>query len=250
MDWVGGNNPLLQPYHYAFLIQLRHIERDQSLGEIIKAQHNKLNVRRIQPSNLQAILEGETEEHVLLLIDGYDEYKKGKNQDIDNIIKNDVGNCYIIITSRPGSHLDDIRRFMSGEVKITGLSIENIKKCAKHFLGSEEMSEAMLEQCGPIIYYFKKDNSSLWNLLKIPILLLMVCMIYKKNKSLPASKTQIIEKMIQLSISRTTLKTLQKKCEEIEELEDLLHLLGKLAWEALQKDSMELLIKQVRNLTT
>ncbi len=210
------------------------------------AQHNKLNVRRIQPSNLQAILEGETEEHVLLLIDGYDEYKKGKNQDIDNIIKNGMGNCYIIITSRSGSHLDDIRRFMSGEVRITGLSHENIYKCAEHFLDSEEVSEVMLEQCGSD--YFKKD--SLWNLLRIPILLLMVCMIYKQNKSLPASKTQIIEKMIQLSISRTTLKTLGKKYQEIEGLEYLLHLMGKLAWEALQKDSMELLITKVNILLT
>ncbi len=72
-------------------------------------------------------------------------------------------------------------------------------------------------------------------------------MIYKESKTLPASKTQIIEKMIQLSISRTTLKTLGKKYTEIEDLEHLLYLVGKLAWEALQRDSMELLIRHVRN---
>ena len=260
---MEGNNSLLDKYQYAFLIQLRHIEKDGSLAEVIIAQHRKLKVRRIQPSDLQAILEGETEEEVLLLIDGYDEYKKGLNEDIDDVIENGIGNCHIIITSRPGKHLDGIRRFMSGEVKITGLSDTNIRNCVEHFLGSKEMTVAMLQQILGESNTTKACNmmhdgawpvnmllhgppwDRFYYLLKIPILLLMVCMIYKQNKSRPASKTQIIEKMIQMMISRTTLKTLGKRCEEMEDLEHLLCLLGKLAWEALQRDSMQLLIKQV-----
>ena len=282
MDWVEGNNPLLQKFDYTFLIQLRHVKSNSPLEMEIIAQHRSL--QNILPSHLRLILHGSTlkeikqtkkfgpfklfkrkqkvevKEKVLLLIDGYDEYKRRKNQDIDDIIKNGIGNCYIIITSRPGAHLNEIRRFMSGEVKITGLSHRNIKKCAEHFLGSKEMSEEMLKQ---VLCYSKGDDSddtssissvdsdeegNLYHLLRIPILLLMVCMIYKQDKSLPASKTQIIDKMIQLSISRTTLKTLGRKCEEIEDLEHLLCLLGELAWEALQRDSMELLIRRVRNL--
>ncbi len=153
MDWVEGNNPLLQCYHYTFLIQLRHIETSQSIGEAIIAQHKKLKVKRIKPLHLQAILEGETDERVLLLIDGYDEYEKGRNNDIDDIVENGIGNCYIIITSRPGSHLNGIRRFMAGEVRITGLSIENIMKCAENFLGSQEMADTMLKESLVIGYY-------------------------------------------------------------------------------------------------
>ncbi len=261
MDWVEGINPLLEHYQYTFLVQLRHIERDQSLAEAIIAQHRKLKVKRIRSADLQAILEGQTEERVLLLIDGYDEYKKGMNEEIDNVIEDGIGNCHILITSRPGTHLDAIRRFMSGQVKITGLSDKNIRKCAEHFLGSKEMMIAMLKQIiekseiddtKPMsdtdwqkILPHSHEQDNLYYLLKIPILLLMVCMIYKQNNSLPASKTQIIEKMIQLSISRTTLKTLGKRCEEIDGLEHLLCLLGELALKALQSDSLQLLIRQV-----
>ncbi len=249
MDWVEGNNLLLQQFDCVFLIQLRHVSSDDPLEEEIIKQHTRLNVKRISPTHIRAMLEGDTEGKVLLLIDGYDEYKIGTNSEIEYAIKNSIGECFIILTSRPGGHIDSIRRFMKGEVKIVGLSDENIKKCAMMFLNDEEMCERMLIQAGRASRWRRMDNT-IYDLLRIPILLLMVCQIFKENKSLPSSKTQTIDTMIKLSMSRTTMKTLGKKADDIDDLDKLLCLLGELAWGALKRDSQELLIKRVTSIFT
>ncbi len=250
MDWVEGNNQLLEQFQCVFLIQLRHTSSNVSLEEEIVKQHKRLKVKKIPPSQIRAMLDGDTDDKVLLLFDGYDECKTTKNHWIDDAINNSIGECFIIVTSRPGSHLDAIRRFVKGVVKIVGLNDENIVKCALMFLdNNEEMLVQMLVQAGWNIHPLLPllTGETIYLLLKIPILLLMACQIFKENRSLPSSETEIIATMIKLSISRTTSKTLGKKADDIDNLDMLLCLLGKLAWDALQRDSQELLIKKVGN---
>ena len=50
--------------------------------------------------HIESILEGETNHKVLLLLDGYDEYRRGINRDIDEAIESKIGNCLLILTSR------------------------------------------------------------------------------------------------------------------------------------------------------
>ncbi len=246
MDWVEGKNEFLQRFDCTFLIQLRHVSSNDQLEEEIIKQHTRLKTRKISPVHIRAMLEGDTGSKVLLLFDGYDEYKAGTNSEIDDAIKDTKGECLIILTSRPGGHLDSIRRYMKGEVKIVGLSRKNIKKCATMFLNDEKMCKKMLTQAGGDVDRWKKDKG-IYDLLHIPIMLLMVCHIFKQNKSLPESKTQTIETMIKLSISRTVLKSFGKRASDIDDLENLMCILGKLAWDALQRDSQELLIRKVIN---
>ena len=212
------------------------MKRGQSLVEIIRKQHGGL--KQVTNDYIESLLEGETRHRVLLMLDGYDEYKPATNDDIDRAIESTIGNCFLILTSRPGDYLSkSIRDQMDGEIVIEGFSEENIKECSTKYLDSREKSQEMLEQA---------EETGIKDLLRIPIILVMTVVIFSQEKSLPKSKTGIYKTIFQLVIDRTTLKTFGCKSEAISNLEDLLHMLGEFSWNALQDDVQQLLLKKVK----
>ncbi len=176
------------------------------------------------------------------MFDGYDEYSEGCNESIDKILKNGKDNCTIIVSSRSGEFLYPIKTSMDEEVRITGFSEENIIKCAEKYLGPEKSCDflSQAEQAG----IYEKYRSR--GLLHIPIILLMSCAVFIENKCLPSRKTQIFEQVVKMCISRTTLKTMGKTANEVENLHELMLKLGKLAWEALKRKRKQLLLAKVR----
>ena len=82
-------------------------------------------------------------------------------------------------------------------------------------------------------------------LLHIPILLLMVCVLYDEVRQLPGTQIEIIQRMIEILLDRSTLKHFGKKAKDVENLENLLFELGRLSIEALQRDTKQLLLLKV-----
>ena len=233
----------MKEFDFVFTIRLKYVDKSSSLSELIVKQHDKLKSQHI--SQIRAILQGKTKHKVALLLDGYDEYKKGTNTEIDEAIKSGIGNCLMLLTSRPGYVDKDIQERLDGEVIIDGFSLEKIRECCNLYLGSEEQTEILLKQA-------KKsdicDISRYWNdpgLLRIPIILLMTCVIFDEAQSLPKKKTEIIRTIIQLMMDRSTLKHFGCKSSELQNLDSLLYALGEQSWKALQKDIGQLLLKQV-----
>ena len=233
MSWVK-NSEQLKNFDFVWTLRLRNIDKTSSLAQLIKTHHPKLKSKDIPVDHIKAILEGQTNHKVLLLIDGFDEYKTGTNRDVDEAIKNTIGNCFLLLTSRPGDHYVSkaIRDSMDGVVTIEGFSPGNITKCSTMYLDSAEASEAMLQQA--------KDNG-IFELLKVPIILLMTCVIFnEKENSLPKSMTGIFDTIYELLMDRTTLKTSGCKSGKIDNLQALLWKLGELSWKALQGDQLRL----------
>ena len=223
------------PFDLVFLIRLKYVEKGPSLVEIIKTQHDGL--KSLSNEYIQSILEGETNKKVLLMLDGYDEYKPGTNKDIDEAIESTIGNCFLILTSRPGDYLGkSIRDKMDGEIIIEGLSEKNIKVCSTKYLKSEELSEQMFKQA---------EETGIYSLLHIPIILVMTVVVFIQEESLPKTKTGIYETIFRLTMDRTTLKTFGCKSANISKISELLYALGELSWNALQNDVQQLLLKQV-----
>ncbi len=248
MDWAEDACPELKQFAFVFLILLRYINNDSSLESVILEQHGRLKTMRVSLSEMKAILEGETENNILLLMDGYDEYTAGINKDVDDIIINGRENCLVIVSSRSGDFLQPIRMQADHELLITGFSDKNVRKCAELYLGSKEICDKFLVQAEKASLYNTDDlgdDIGSRDLLHIPIILLMACTIFKENKSLSSSKTGIFGQIIQMSISRTTLKTMRKSASEIQNLQDLKIQLGKLACVALQRETRQLLIYKV-----
>ena len=139
---------------------------------------------------------------------------------------------------------------MDGELVIQGFSEENIKKCCSKYLGSDEEADKFLNQA--------KTKASLYELLKVPIILLMTSVLYNEDekkslaeddkKELPDRKTELYENLYEFLMDRSTLKSNNYGCysSEIPNLQDMLQTLGKFAWEALQRDVKQLLINKVK----
>ena len=146
---------------------------------MIRMQHDGL--QNVSDYVLKDILFGDTGLRVLLMLDGYDEYKPGKNKYIDRAIMSTIGNCFLILTSRTGNYLKKhIRDQMDGEIIIEGFSEENISHCIERYVRDPGKSKEFLEQSR----YTGFDV-----LLHIPIILVMAVVVFLEEESLPETKT-------------------------------------------------------------
>ena len=227
-----------------FLIRLRKVNRQCSLAEIIIDEHDT------DSTLIQLLLEGKTDKSVLLLLNGYDEYTTGLNSAIDKAIESTIGKSFLILTSRPGTDSGDktyvskeIRDKMDGEVRIDGFNDKNKRRFCSEYFESKEEGNTLLQQAK------EKLGKGRYNeLLSTPIVLLMICVLYEENKSLPDTQTKIYETVRELAMDRTTWKTFECKSTEVKNITKMTSVLGKFAWEALKKDIQQLLLNKVSNL--
>ena len=236
----------LKNFDFVFLIQLSKVDSNIPLEEVIIQQHSRLKSKNVPRDQIATVLQ---RKKVLLLFDGYDEYKKGTNSAIDDAITNTIGNCFVIVTSRPGDYMEksDVEQ-MDGEIQITGLSEENIEKCATGYLQSLLIScsdkKSAESACKNLLEL--AEEVEIDELLRLPIVLLMVCVLYSNEQSLPDTKTGIVWAIIKMCMDRSTLRLLGKKSSQIENLDKMLFILGELSWLALQRDTKQLHISKVR----
>ena len=316
LDWKDNKRPELQRFQFVFLVLLRLVDKNNKIEEIILKQHGRLETEKVSACEMKAILQGETKSNILLIFDGFDEYTQGTNEDIEELLLNGKDNCLIIVSSRSGDFLHQIKNHMDEEVVITGFSSENIVKCAQQYLGPGESLDEFLaqvekagilerqpnvymymqthkndnadddevvdydsgilripkSQCGPTYYslkslkshyegedvnyysgllrtpkiHYEREYATHYSgLLRIPIILLMACVIFKKEKCLPSRKTLLFKKVVRMSMSRTILKKMKKTLNEVENLQELMVKLGKLAWAALNQENKQLLLEKV-----
>ena len=251
MKYVNGEEGM-DKFDFVWTVRLKNVDKTSSLAEIVKQQHDKL--KKFQPGQIQSLLDGTTQSKVALLFDGYDEYQPGKNKEIDEAIQTGVGNCFLVLTSRPGYVSEEIKEKMDYEVTIEGLSVENIKKCSKLYMDCKEKSADMLKQAKSVGIYkptggllhrvFFSSSMIDHALLRIPILLLMTCFIYEENHSLPNTRTDILKTLYTLLGQRSRMKLSGGSTDDKDAYEDSLSKLGELAWDALKRD--ELILKKVR----
>ena len=218
------SSKLLRQFDFLFLIPLRNVNDNSTLPELVKTQ---LDLDTAIPSDyIDTIIRGKDNIKTLIILDGYDEYTKGTNQDIDRLIATSR-NCFLLVTSRFGEYLKkSARKQMDGEVVIKGFSEENIAKCSELYLESKEISDDFLKQA---------KQSPIYELLHVPIVLLMSCMVFAEIGSLPRTQTELFRIAREIIMDRSTLKTFGKKSAELEDLNSWLDILGEMSWEALQR---------------
>ena len=79
------------------------------------------------------------------------------------------------------------------------------------------------------------------DLLQIPIILVMVCVLYFKDQKLPRSHTAVAGKIMEMCLDRSPLKHFGRKASEIQGLHGKLYQLGKLAWTIVKSRRRQLL---------
>ena len=207
----------LKQFDFVFLIELKHVDSDVSLETTIIEQHD-LDNDDITEDHISAMLK---KSKTLLIFDGYDEYRKGTNSAIDAAISGKRRVSFIIITSRP-DYMEKIdRNKLDEQIQIWGLSRNSVREYIKKYLDSEAKSHDL---------YKKATNAGVFDLLRTPIILIMICVLYTENEKLPESKADAVWKLIEMYIERA-----REKGIEFEDTEGILLTLGQLSWEALRK---------------
>ena len=233
------------PFDLVFLIPLRNVTDNCFLEDVIMDQHDQL--KETDKPMIKLLLEGRSNKSVLLLLDGYDEYNTRINPHIDKAIESGIGKMFLILTSCPGTASGDrmyisqkIKKRMHGLVAIEGFNEESKRRFCSMYFGNKEEGDKLLIEAQN-----KLGKGRYEELLSTPIILLMICVLYDEQKSLPDKMTKIFETVRELVMDRTTLNSFKCKSKEVKDLDKKLYVLAKFAWEALLRKSQELLINKV-----
>ena len=219
----------MKHYDFVFLIQLRYVSKKYSLVEIVKDQHG---LQKLPNEFIEAVLYGHTNHKVLILLDGYDEYKAGLNKDIDKAIRHSVGNCLLILTSRPGFVSQELRNRMDVEAFIKGLSKEDVQKYI----------ERLPERDNIVSILNNAKQAGIADALDDPFLFKTATHIHDVGSTFPKTKTQLIGALFEISMDRTTFGV---KASKIKNIQQMLNILGELSWKALQDKHHPLMLSKV-----
>ena len=250
LEWAGNDdldqhpqeqtNILREHFDFMFIVPLKNIDSNIPLEKVIIQQHD-LEDKDITEDEIKTILDSSK---CLLVFDGYDEYKKDTNSDIDATISGKRENSFVLITSRPDYMDKKDRKNLDGEIQIVGLSDESITECIDRYFDNEDESRPVSTNQDPMNsrdLIRKAKKQGIFSLFKIPILLLMLSVLHIETGLLPERRTDIIREIVLLYIKRA-----EEKNIEFEDPDVLLRHLGELSYDASQRKTHKLLIKKVR----
>ena len=248
-SWAGGTAVDLQKFQFVFHISLKHVKTNTPISEIIVTQHPGLKANKVKPTEIQSILEEDENGKVLLLIDGHDEYRIGRNDDIDNTItKNSLWNCWLILTSRETEQVKELKEYMDAEVDICGFDDNNVVQYITKYFGSKQKAEELLrEATAKDLCHLIEDGRYYFGLsfLQVPFLLNMICVLFSSNSTLPETKIEVMKAIVDRCMNRESIRARGEKA--LAHAESILFKIGKLAWQGLNQPDKKMVFEKVGN---
>ena len=239
VDWVEVNKAagdeqaaVLKNFELVVAVNLKEVSKCQSLKDVITLSNVFAKEDKYMTEGLVDYISN-NQEKVLLIFDGYDEYRSGCDSEIYEIFSgNSLRSCCVLVTTRI-SKADELRGSEDLHAEITGFSQVDREVFMRRFLNSEEASklEGHLEE------------RNLEELAKVPLLLLLFCILWREgqSKSFPNSKTQLYVDIVQFILNhshskQTADKTRTKQYVELKSFKEILSEIGKVALQSLLKD--------------
>ena len=233
-DSLGIKSPLSE-FSLVFLLRMKDIENSNaSLVDLI-FQHILPEDSNVSKDGLRLYIK-ENAKDILFIIDGMDEDSSGalKNEssEITKLLHNrKLRKSCVILTSRPQNISDlGMHEKHYTQIKLEGFSDENIHDYIfKFFEGDEDKISMLVKKL--------QREQHIQAMASIPVLLLMICLLWEDQSTIPKTKTQLYQQTIKYIWKRYKAKTggdlpldadLDNK-ELDEELKDLLNKLGKVA---------------------
>ncbi len=270
LSWADKTCPELKRFGFVFHVPLRNVKPDVPLENIIIDEHCIQD--GVDPEEIKTILLGEAvnaslpnqvapettsasmvprkkrkkevsnssscepSKIVLLLLDGYDEYKKGTNTTIDEIIQRKrFGRCWLVLTTREQDDTDNLRKCTDAEAEIKGFSEDKIPVYLEKYLGRGDQAQKLLSQARDSRLILDRRETD-FGLLSIPILLNMICVLFQEHAKLPSSRTGVYEAIVRQNADREALRSTGQKATEDTKAARVR--LGKLAWQGLQDNKL------------
>ena len=239
VDWVEVNKAagdeqaaVLKNFELVVAVNLKEVSKCQSLKDVIRLSNVFAKEDKCMTENPVDYISN-NQEKVLLIFDGYDEYRSGCDSEIYEIFRgNSLRSCCVLITTRI-SKADELRGSEDLHAEITGFSQVDREVFMRRFLNSEEASK--LEG-----HLYERN---LVELAKVPLLLLLFCILWREgqSKSFPNSKTKLYVDIVQFILNhshskQTADKTKTKQYVELKSFKEILSEIGKVALQSLLKD--------------
>ena len=221
---------ILKTFDLLVVVNLKEVSKCKSLKDVIsRSSIFALEEKHLTDSLLNYITNNQ--DKVLLVFDGYDEYRCGSDSEIYQIFRGSaLRNCCVLITSRI-SKADELREFKDMHAEITGFSEEDREAFMSRMLGGRKEAKELN-------FYLRRQKLN--DLAKVPLLLLFFCTLWKngKSKSLPESKTKLYLAMVQyvLHHNQARQKDSPARFGKVHDFQEVLAEIGKVAFECLLKD--------------
>ena len=223
-DWSQQKKEILKRFDVVLLIKLRDVCDKKSIHEVLGA--SKLLAGDEVVDDVYGYI-FRNQEKVLLILDGYDEYNcSGEQSPVHDIWEGtQLRDSHVIITTRK-EKADELRYHSHVQFEINGFQRDDqVRAFASNFLEDEQKVEEFVTYL---------DERHLKDLAELPLLLLMLCTVWKENRfsELPKSRAHICQNFIETLILHTFAKDGKAK-QVIEAYNVEFFALGKLAFDAL-----------------
>ena len=234
VDWVDvekktsdEETAVLKNFELVVAVNLKEVSKCQSFRDVIRLSGVFAKEDKYMTEGLVDYITN-NQEKVLLIFDGYDEYRCGRNSEIyDIFMGNCLRECCVLITTRI-SKADELSGSEDLSVEITGFQGPDRRDFMERFFRKEEV--------------FKLENilreRKLLELAKVPLLLLFFCTLWKegKRKQFPETKTKLYMGIIQFILNHSHRKQSPPQYVEVQSFKVVLSEIGKIALQCLLKD--------------
>ena len=234
VDWVDVNNEtgderaaILKNFELVVAINLKEVSKCQSLEDVIRLSKVFAKEDKYMTEGLVDYITN-NQEKVLLIFDGYDEYRSGRDSEIyESFSGNSLRSCCVLITTRI-SKADELQGGEDLQAEITGFSKVDRKDFMRRFLSIDEVSN--LEE---VLYH-----RNLEELAKVPLLLLFFCILWREGqlKLFSGTETSLYKEIVQFIVNHSYSKQTPPLYVQLTSLEKILSEIGKVALQALLRD--------------
>ena len=234
VDWVEVNKAagdeqaaVLKNFELVVAVNLKEVSKCQSLKDVIRLSNVFAKEDKYMTEGLVDYISN-NQEKVLLIFDGYDEYRIGRNSEIYEIFSgNSLRSCCVLITTRI-SKADELRGGEDLHAEITGFSEVDREEFMRRFLDSEGVSNLQDHL----------ERRKLEELAKVPLLLLFFCTLWKRGQSkhFPKTKTSLYIDIVQFILDHNQSEQSLPRYDEVASFKEILCEIGKVALQGLLKD--------------
>ncbi|XP_071790625.1 NLR family CARD domain-containing protein 4-like [Asterias amurensis] len=189
-DWANGASTAMQSYKLVFALKMNALDKT---SELIDAIFDQLldEDTLVNRTDLDSFIT-KNPDKVLILFDGFDELISRDTTSIGSIFKilnRKIGReCFVVVSTRP-SHFDRLitRNLIQkpfASVRVNGFDSESIVKYVKRFFAEDvEKEDGLIQRI--------KSSNILSDLAKSPMLLLLMCILWREESSLPETMSQL-----------------------------------------------------------
>ena len=238
-DTPGNRSDVLRKFELVLVVTLKEVSSCQTLREVIRRSHLFPKDEEISTDDLLSYVRN-NQEKVLLVFDGYDEYRTGSeagakfgsrsNSPICEIFHgNYLRGCTVLATSR-SSRADELQGSADKHAEITGFDEKDQKAFMRKMIDNKREVHKLLE-------FLEKEDME--DLARVPLLNLFFCLLWRLEKEkvmeLFKRKTKlyraIIRHILQYSHKKHSPDQVSKVKEE--NYDEILDEIGKVALESL-----------------